>query len=352
MEHYPNSFRGFIGNEIEINKLQAYLNDFLQGNVVNESQILIQGKSGTGKTFLTKILAEYYEIPILRITPEDIKTHSDLSHLKQIINSIPINTTSKYKLIIIEDLQDYDKKTKIQFNIMNSIPKLSNNPIIYTFNGDLYPLQKSFKDSSLIIKLTKPNTNQTYLYLEHVAKERKIKISEDTILEIAKKAPSVCSAVNSLYSCFVNKSYSSKLSIWDKFYGVKARTLKEDIDYNSLNIIALNTDDPSTLLYLSNLSHKAEYFNFKKDIDKHLLNNINIKLNKRIATMKTTIFKNHSTRIKEIAKELHVSANTLFQEYKFLLDKEDKPRRKKATVKTIKQKQKPKPISSSLSKFF
>ena len=349
MENYPNSFNGFIGNETSINKIQTYISSILSNNAVQHSQILLQGKSGTGKTFLIDIMAKYFEVPLLKITPEEVSNQEGLSHLKQILNSIPIGSTSKHKIILIEDLQDYDKKTKIQYNLMSAIPPLTNNPLIFTYTDDVYFLPKSFKDSSLVCKLAKPGVNALYQYLKYVVKQKNIELSDDRIFEVAKYAPSVCSAINSLYSCFVNKRYTTKLNIWNNFYALKSHKLLEDIDSKSLNIFALNTNDIPTINYMSHIIHKAEYFNFKRDTDKYLLNNVNLKFNNRLTNMKTMQYNTPSADTIELSKQLHVSTRILNQDYKFLLQNQS-PKRKKAS--SITKRSKPKPQSKSLSKFF
>lgn len=311
MENSQISTNDFIGNDTEVSKLIAWLNDWYSGKK-QQKYAIIGSKQGNGKTMLTRALSNSFHACLLEITPYDVYSKEDVQEVKQKLNMDTLYHMNANKLILIDDIEDYPKYAKQQF--MNDVQKLCKHPIIYT-TRQLYKLPDKFKSAAVICQLRKPTPTEMRQILQIVIDKNNINISTELLNTIVKEAPSVRAAINSLYGSTVSIVYKTKLPLWLKLIHAKQGALRQPVDRFLLYTLAGCCTDINKIEYLSNLLAKAEY-RFK-DIDCFLINKSKVTLpNKPFIARRQE--KKLTVDEQLMCKSLHISTSIYNNEYKFL----------------------------------
>jgi len=339
------SFDDFIGNDSEISKMVSWLGEFFhEKSEKTKGYAIITGDSGNGKTALVYALANGYNVSVVHVSPEDIREKDELIRLKQGINVRALGSETRHKIILIDDITDYYKD--IQKQLISNIVKLSNHPILFT-TTELYKLPSWFTENGEVCRLKKPTHDELKGLLSKVAKKYGISVTASDLQDIVSKAPSVRTALNSLFSPNVSEIINPELSIFKKIKLVRDNKLDRPLDNYTLKILDYNCHEIKDVLYLTSLVITSE-LNHHSDTNPFLLNNVEFRLPGRFDFFSTKKPKYLLSPVEQrLVKMLHISAKTFKTEYKFLsVEEEDKE-------KSVKKAEKKEDKSvKSLSNFF
>lgn len=320
------SINDFIGNDTTITNITGWLNEYLEDRrETTKKYAIIFGDSGNGKTVLSYALAKSLNIPILTVTPYDLTQKEDINWLKKSLNSTTYDGTSQHKIILIDDIDNY-KGRYLREQLMKNIVRLSNQPIIYT-SSELWKLPDSFVKNSIHCQVKKPIYSDLVILLQKLCDKYGFKLTKSELENIVRKAPSVRSAVNSLFSPNITAWHGDKVSIFAKFKMIKDGTLDIPLDNYSLQMLTHNCKKLRDVQYLTKLVMRSE-LNFKSETHPFLLNHANLKLPGRYSLSMRTTSKNTKKELTEeeikLIKKLHISSRVYRYNYKFLHVDEEK----------------------------
>ena len=328
------SFDDFIGNDVVVSKLVAWLGEFFHPvctaglNSTTKSHAIIVGKSGNGKTSLVYALANGFHVPILHITPDDVKTKEQLNRFKKELNTIPLNSNTEHKIVLIDDIEDYPKSNKdldkidldevvVREQLIKNFIEISNHPIIYT-TSNINVLPSDFKESGEVCKLVKPTQKELKQLLLEKAEGYGVTIKPSDLQNILSNAPSVRSALNSIFSTDYSLILKTEFNIFEKIRNVRDAQLQEPLDNYTLKILLNNCKEIKDVRYLSRLVILSDK-NFHSDTHPYLLNTKNFKISGRIEFFSVKNNKYYLNKEeKQLIKQLHISSRIFKTEYKFL----------------------------------
>ena len=336
------SIDDFIGNETETSKIISWLGKIIyEGITPEQSYAIITGESGNGKTALIQALANYFKVPILYTTPADIVDKTSLMEFKQSLNLMTITGDIKHKIVLIDDIDEYNNSAKVGFlktQLMKNVLAISDQPVIYT-TRNFKDLPDYFKDPTkcVICNLRKPLFTELAKLLNKYCKEYGFKFTRQQIDEIVRQAPSVRSAIMSLFSEDISSVLENEISIFTKFKMIKERRLKSPLTSYEMKIFAFNCKELNDLLYTTKLSIKSD-MRYGADVNPNLLNK-EFKLPGRYEffSVKKENFTLNEEEAK-LAKAIHVSAKRFKQEFKFLHIEQQEKKKDTITRKKIEEK--------------
>jgi len=327
------------------------LSKFFNGSSEKDYAI-ISGPSGIGKTFLVNGLANDFNVPLFLVDSMDYRCKEDINDLKKTLNVSCFGYGHSKKIILVDNLFDFTKYCQKQ--LMENVVKISNNPIIFIITEkELYKLNKTFRKNGIVLKLKKPTHTELLSLLKDKAKEFEVKLSDDDILEIAKKCPSVRASINSLYTSTPSELFMPDYTNYEKFKQMKEQKLEVDVDKYFIKRLGISTEDYRTLNLLKTMNEKTDIM-FKQTIDKFMFNHYPyLKLpNYNDLKYRPYINKSLDKEKKKLCEDLHISAKVFREEYKFLSTNENNNNKKKKEVKFQKQTRKGEPNVRSLHDFF
>jgi DNA polymerase III delta prime subunit len=324
--------------------LIKWLTNYFHGSSA-ETHAIIFGPSGVGKTFLAQALANDFQVPLIDVSCFEITDKKSINDFKKILNVQCIGYDYKEKLILVDDLLSFTKYCQGQ--LTEKIIKLSKNPIIFTINGkhELRKLPNSFKKAGIIVELKKPTHTELISLLKQEAKRYSIDISDDLILDIAKKSMSVRAAINSLFTSDINELVLPDYSVFEKLNQIKNKKLKVNINKFLLKTFAISTYDYKTIHFLKAMNEKTNIM-FNEEIDKFMFNHYPFLKLPDYNDLRFQGFVPNKPKNEEFCKRLHVSQRVLDNEYKFITKTDDKK------IKIEKQTRKGEPNTKDLHDYF
>lgn len=199
--------------------------------------LIIQGRSGNGKTLLPTSLAETKGYELQTITPDNV----DSKTLETINQSL-----SGKKLIIFDDFDTFHHTKR---EILYDAIKLSNYPIITTctqwkYKGEIF-------GKSQYLRLNKPRTTEIYRYLQ-----TKSSLPNTKLHNIASNADNVQQALNATLTGIPPERTHKPLSNKDKLTDLKKQRFnepmtKDDVAIYFRDIKGYTDDDIKTMMSLS-----------------------------------------------------------------------------------------------------
>lgn len=328
------SIRDFVGNDIEVSELTKWLNEKFHGGSKKNYAILC-GEHGNGKTFLVKGLANSFNVPLYLVDFYNYSDKESLNDLKKTLDVECFGYNHSKKIILVDDIYEFNSYSRKE--LMNKIPKFTDNPVIFTTSKKHYKIPSNFKKNSVFCRLKKPRNAEMVVILSRKAKELGVKLSDSDLLEIARRSPSVRSAIISLYTSTVNDIEVSDYSIYAKLQQIKNKRLKVNISKYLVKLFAQSAYDYKTMNFLASMNVKTNV-EFVKEIDKFMFNHYPYLKMPDYHDLKFS-FNNKDKEIddqKKICEELHISSNVLKNEYKFISN-EKKDKKKEVNLKSQKK---------------
>lgn len=212
----------YVGNK----KLQQELLKWIKQSFDAPSvqYCVLEGKTGNGKTSLVHHTASMLDIPVYTLYPEDVQTKEDINSFLQGINLSTIDGRN-HKIVLVEDINDFRKSANAY-----QIHKYTRYPVVYTTTNS-FTLEKNFVRNSLHIKLKKPNPRTLMPLMLDQVKKYNLDISEDELIGISKRSPSVRSALITILSDNIRISENTRNNYYFDLMSVKNKFLKNDFNY-------------------------------------------------------------------------------------------------------------------------
>lgn len=170
LENNCNSFDSFIDNKDVVN----YLNNYKQKKL--NSNLILYGNSGSGKTCLSQILIKFLNKKSLYINFLNIKSQSELSNKIEYFSNQKFNNNL---LIIIDDIDTISKN--IQSNLINMIEKYNLNITFIFICTNIQILIENLKNKFIFLHLNDISQNSIFKYIKNIATRYQIEISDKYI---------------------------------------------------------------------------------------------------------------------------------------------------------------------------
>jgi DNA polymerase III delta prime subunit len=188
-KYSPKTLDDFVGSESIKEKL---LN-------INHNTVILTGPCGTGKTVSMLILAKIIlkdnlnninindtclnDTNLLQVNPSDDGGSKFLSIIDMLINFCKNKTSSKLKVILLDELDNMSKK--VQQVVSNLIIEYKDNvKFIITCNSSSEILESIQSKSSDIVKFSKLDEDDVIEKLEYISKQENLKYSQEALKEL------------------------------------------------------------------------------------------------------------------------------------------------------------------------
>ena len=167
LENNCNSFDSFVDNKDIVNYLHNYKQKKLNSNII------IFGNSGSGKTYLSQILIKFLNKKSLYINFLNIKSQSELSTKIEYFSNQKFNNDL---LIIIDDIDTISKN--IQNNLINIIEKYNLNITFIFICTNIQILIENLKNKFIFLHLNDISKNIIFKYIKNFAEKEQFEIND------------------------------------------------------------------------------------------------------------------------------------------------------------------------------
>ena len=179
--------------------------------------LIIQGRSGNGKTLLPTALAETLHYEIQTITPDNI----DDSTLETINQSI-----SKKKLVLFDDFDEFHHSKR---SLLYDAIELSVFPIIVTCTK--WKFKSEIFGKSQYMRMKRPRTSEILSLLQQQSN-----LSKDHLQDIAINSDNVLQAITATLSGFIPERTHQPLSNKDKLSDLKKQRFTDEMKKDDVRI--------------------------------------------------------------------------------------------------------------------
>ena len=213
--HESYTYEDYIGNEEIVKKIKDIEHLIKKGITIPQAYqlipkgILLQGKPGTGKTFLAKVLAKNLNIPFYYISPEDFKSKyygKSNKNLKTLLDEAEKNAPA---IIFIDECEEILQKKPAQTAVEKVDNEIANMLLqfmsgvkekhVIIIGATNYPerIDPAFLRSGrfdYVLNFKNFSAEERKKYMRHLNKKYGLSFSEDTIMNIVKKSEGLSAA--------------------------------------------------------------------------------------------------------------------------------------------------------------
>lgn len=264
-EFRPKSFEDVAGQDAAVEYLRNIVKKANLGETIPHAYVFFGGH-GIGKTTLARIFAKQLHSDEADIYELDAaSTSRKIEDTRELIESaytLPI--LSKYKVYILDEAHQLTKDSSSA--LLKTLEEPPAHVIFILCTTHAEKLLPTVRSRCQMIELKVPNVEQLSERLEHIAKEKKIKISREAIEIVAKNANnSYRDAVSNLES--VIHSYDEiNLENIKNYFGEN----EFDLEMNMLRAISGKDKDASIKEIFNILKEVKNFGNFYKNILEYL----------------------------------------------------------------------------------
>ena len=180
-KYKPGKLKDIIGNKVALAKLDSFVRGFSKGK-----GLIIHGGTGIGKTASVYALANEVNYNVVEINTSDYRNKEDMQKALG-ESSKQASLFSKGKLILIEDVDRFNRKDRGGLQSLIKIIRTSEWPIVMTANDPWGSKLSSLRRASNIVEFGQVDVDTIFNFLKDICVKEKINIEDLKLKELARR---------------------------------------------------------------------------------------------------------------------------------------------------------------------
>lgn len=184
-KYCPKTTKELKGQDSPVEELKKFI---LNYKTQKERAILVYGPSGSGKTCAIYAIANELGYEILEINASDFRNEAEIN---SVVGSASrqMSLFSKGKIILVDEIDGIaGREDRGGISALTSVISNSSFPIILTSNDPWDTKFSALRAKTRLLKLNTPSYLSISSVLRDIASQEKIKLDEETLKTIARRA--------------------------------------------------------------------------------------------------------------------------------------------------------------------